>query len=162
MALVTTLTEHETHAAARRRRARLEALLKSVDVGVAVVAIAAGIFAVAATPPSIVREVSVPFLVWFWGLTLMVGGIAAGAGRISGIWILETSGIMSMATGTFMYLAVVSTALRKEPGVAVPLGLIVIALLAMLRRYVELQLFLSDPDDKGFWSRVNELVHQRT
>lgn len=156
-----TLTREQTPPNSRRR-AVLDALLKAIDVTVGLVALVAGVFALAAVPPSIVREVSLPFLVILWGVLLIVGGFSSALGRLTGIWLLETAGIMGAASGTLIYLVVVSTAIRDELGVVVAVCLILIALLAMTRRYVELQIFLSEPDGRGLLARLQSILRIRT
>lgn len=156
-----TLT-HEQPTPNARRRAVLDALLRAIDTSVGLVALVAGVFALVAAPPSIVREVSLPFFVVLWGVLLIAGGFSSALGRLTGIWILETAGIAAAATGALIYLAVISTAIASSLGVAVAACLILIALLAMVRRYVELQIFLSEPGERGLINRIQSLLHIRT
>lgn len=144
-----------------RRRALLDGILKTIDVTVGLVALVAGVFALIASPPTIVREVSLPFLVVLWGVLLIAGGFSSALGRLTGVWILETAGIAGAASGALIYLAVVSTAIRDELGVVVAVCLILIALLAMVRRYVELQIFLSEPNEPGVLNRLLGLLKIR-
>lgn len=153
---------HEISERNLRRRAVLDGITKAIDVTVGAVAIVAGIYALVATPPSIIREVSLPFLVVFWGYALILGGAAALLGRLTEIWLLETSGIAATATGTLIYLAVVSTAIANELGVVVAVALILIALLSLARRYVELQKFLAEPEHPGVLGKISNLIRLRT
>lgn len=161
MTAVTLSSVHHLHPNGRRR-AILDGTLKAIDVAVGLVALVAGVFALVAAPPSIVREVSLPFLVTLWGVLLILGGFSSALGRLTGIWILETAGIMGAASGSLIYLAVVSTAIASALGVAVAVCLILIGLLAMVRRYVELQIFLSEPDERGLIARIQNLLRTRT
>lgn len=145
-----------------RRKEILEGLLRAIDVTVGMLAMVAGIFALAATPPTILREVTIPQLVWLWGGLLIVGGFAAALGRIIGLWIFETSGIAAMAFGTAIYAVVLSQVIHDELGVIVAAALITIALLLMARRYVQLQIFTSEPDERGWLSRVVTVLTRRT
>lgn len=153
---------HEQPAPSARRRAVLDGLIKCIDVSVGIIALIAGVFALVAAPPSIVREVSLPFFVVLWGVLLIAGGFSSALGRLTGIWILETAGIMGAATGALIYLAVVATAITTELGVAVAVCLILVALLALIRRYIELQIFLSEPTDVGLVARLRGLLRIRT
>lgn len=160
--LGTVTDSHEISERNLRRRAILDGITKAIDVMVGAVAIIAGIYALVATPPSIIREVSLPFLVVFWGYALILGGVAALLGRLTEIWLLETSGIAATATGTLIYLAVVSTAIANELGVVVAVALILIALLSLARRYVELQKFLAEPEHPGVLGKISNLIRLRT
>lgn len=144
-----------------RRRAILDGMLKGIDVTVGLVALVAGVFALVAAPPSIVREVSLPFLVTLWGVLLIAGGFSSALGRLTGLLILETAGIVGAAFGALIYLVVVSTAIADALGVAVAVCLILIALLSMVRRYVELQIFLSEPGKRGLFRHLRHFLRGR-
>lgn len=151
-----------TNATNSKRRVVLDAILKAIDVTVAFVALGCGVIVFLAPPPTILREVSLPQLIALWGVFLIVGGFCGSVGRLTGIWLLETSGIALMGTGIAIYLAVVSTAIVRELGVAVATGLILVALLTMAKRYVELQAFLSEPGDVSLIARLRALLRIRT
>lgn len=151
-----TMQEENTH-----RRELLHSILKFIDIAVGITAIVGGVFAIAATPPTVMREVSVPLLVWIWGGLLIIGGFGGALGRITGIWLLETTGIVAMGAGTLIYIAVVGSLVPDQMGLVVAITLFVVALLSMVRRYVELQIFLSEPDEPGFVSRLHAAFRLR-
>jgi len=145
-----------------RRRAFLDASLKALDVAVGLAVLAGGVFALVATPLSVTREVDLPLFVTLWGILLVSGGFSSALGRLTGIWILETAGIAAAACGALIYLAIVSKLLLDDLGVGLAVCLILVALLALLRRYIELQIFLSEPGDRGLLARLQSLFNIRT
>ena len=145
-----------------RRRAALEALLKLLDVTVGLAVLTGGVFALVATPNSVTSEVNLPFFVLAWSLMLIVGGFSAALGRLTGIWILETSGIASSAAGALIYLVIASKLLLTDFGVGLAITLILVAILALFRRYIELQILLSEPGQQGFLARLQHLLRIRT
>lgn len=146
-----------------RRRVILDAMLKVIDVVVGIAAIVGGVFTFVATPPTVLREVSLPVLIVLWGVLLILGGFLMTLGRLTGIWIFETTGLAGATFGAAIYLAVVSSVIDTELGVVVACSLILIAMLFMLRRYVELQIFTATPaDEKGFLARLAAIWAVRT
>jgi hypothetical protein len=145
-----------------RRHRVLDLILIALDVVIGGVAVVSGIVAFIAPPPSIIREVSLPWLIVVWGVFLIAGGVGASAGRISGIWIFETTGIVSIGVGVAIYLVVVLTAAQRELGVLVACGIILIAALELARRYVELQKFLAEPGDVSLLERLQNAWRTRT
>lgn len=146
-----------------RRRSALALLLKLIDIGVGLTAIVGGVFAIIATPATVAHEVGVPGLVYLWGALLIVGGFCAALGRLVGIWILETTGIVGMCFGTLIYIGVIAGVLqgRGGPEVIVAVCMFIVALLAMIRRYVELQIFTSEPNERGWIARLHSLLKLR-
>jgi hypothetical protein len=149
-----------THIATRRRRIT-NAALRVIDTAVGIAAFAAGVFALVATPPTILREVQWPWLVFVWAGLLILGGAALAFGRITGIWLFETTGIAAAAFGLAIYVVVVSTAIPREPGVLVATVLLFLGLLLMGRRYVELQEFTSEWGRLGPVERMQEALRVR-
>lgn len=145
-----------------RRKQILEGLLRAIDVTVGLVAIVAGIFALAATPPTILREVTLPGLIAYWGLMLLVGGVLMSVGRLLGYWLPQTGGIVLMAGGTAIYAIVIGQVIHNEVGVVVAFTIIVIAGLLMLRRYIELQTFTWEPTDRGVMAGIMSILSRRT
>jgi hypothetical protein len=129
-------------------------------VGLAV--LASGVFAIVATPPSVTATISLPLFVALWGGLLIAGGFSSALGRLTGIWILETTGIAAAGFGALIYLVIVSSLLVNSLDAAVAITLILVALLALLRRYVELQMLLSEPGQRGFIVRLQALLRVRT
>lgn len=157
---VTTAT-HATIDRATRRRAFTVRVLAAIDVLIGVVSILAGLLALLAPPPSVLREVQMPALIWVWGGLLIVGGTSLSFGRIVDRWIFQTSGIAAMIPGAGIYLVVLLSASRIELGVLVAAGVILIAVLLLLRRYLELQEFTAVPSsgvEGGAWQRFRHSI----
>lgn len=149
-----------TQTATRRRRVTHLAL-RVIDTFVGVGAFAAGVFALVATPPTILREVQWPWLVFVWAGLLILGGASLAFGRITGVWLFETAGIAAGAFGLAIYIVVVSTAIPREPGVIVATILLFLGLLLMGRRYVELQEFTSEWGRLGPVERLQDALRMR-
>lgn len=145
---VTTAT-HATIARATRRHAFTVRALAVIDVMIGVVSVLAGLVALFAPPPSVLREVQVPFLIWVWAVLLIVGGSSLAFGRVVDRWVFQTSGIAAMIPGAFIYFVVLLTGFRIDLGVLVACGVILIAVLLLYRRYLELQEFTSSPPTSG-------------
>lgn len=152
----------ETHPTSAKRHAALDALLRIIDVTVGLAVLASGVFAIVATPPSVTATISLPLFVALWGGLLIAGGFSSALGRLTGIWILETTGIAAAGFGALIYLVIVSSLLVNSLDAAVAITLILVALLALLRRYVELQMLLSEPGQRGFIVRLQALLRVRT
>lgn len=146
-----------------RRRAVLTAILKIIDIGVGLTALVGGVFAIVATPESVQHEVGLGFWIGLWGALLIVGGFCSALGRLVGVWILETVGIVGMAFGVLIYIAVILSVLqgRGSGQVVLAVCMFLVALLAMIRRYVELQIFLSEPEERGWIARLHRLLKLR-
>lgn len=151
----------QDHAQNTRRRAFAAHAIKIIDVAIGLACIVAGIFAIVATPPTVIKAINLDGLVFMWGALLVAGGFLSALGRITGVWILETVGIASAGTGALIYLVVISAALHDHNSVITALCLILISLLGMVRRYIELQIFLSEPGDRGIVHRLQEILTHR-
>lgn len=145
-----------------RRRVVAAGLIKLIDVAIGLACIVAGVFAIVATPPTIVAEINATPVVVLWGVLLVIGGFGSALGRLTGIWIIETAGIAGAGFGALIYLVVITSAVNEKNSVATALCLILIALLGMVRRYVELQIFLSEGSDRGMLKRLTEILATRT
>lgn len=155
---------HETIERASRRQAITVGILAVIDVTIGVVSILAGLVAVLAPPPSVLREVQMPLLIWVWATLLIVGGSSLSFGRIVDRWVFQTSGIAAMIPGAGIYLVVLFSASRIELGVLVAAGLILVAVLLLLRRYLELQEFTAVPSsgvEGSGWQRFRHILTLR-
>jgi hypothetical protein len=144
-----------------RRRRTLDGLIKYVDILIGVVVFSSGVFAFIATPPTVLREVQIPALVPLWASLLCLGGLAA-VGRVTGIWLIEVTGLAAGFFGIAGYLIVVTSVVADQLGVAVACGLIFGTMLTMLRRWLELQQFTHEENLEGFVVQFNALVRRRT
>lgn len=157
---VTTAT-HATIAKAARRQAFTVRALATIDVTIGVAGVLAGLAALLAPPQSVLREVQMPLLIWVWGCLLIVGGSSLAFGRVVDRWVFQTSGIAAMIPGAGIYMVVLLSAARLDLGVLVACGLILIAVLLLLRRYLELQEFTAAPSsgvDMTVWQRLRHIM----
>lgn len=152
---------HETMEAKHSRRLK-ERVLQVIDISVGVVVMISGLFALFATPLSVVQEVQIPWLVWLWGGLLVFGGFLTALGRLTGIWILETTGLGQAIFGVAIYAVVISALIADAIGVVVAVSLIGAALMLLIRRYVELSLFLNVGPSKGVLVRLDAAMRRRT
>jgi len=148
------------------RRKTMLRLLDSLDLVVGVVGMLAGLVVFIAPPPSFIANVTIPGLLITWGLTLALGGVASFAGRLAGVWLVEALGIVSLATGAVIYCITLTAAAidKQELGTTVAIFLIVIAVLLLVKRYVQLQMSLPVEEITGHspWRRVLAFVTFRT
>lgn len=151
----------ETLDAKQSRRAK-ERVLQVIDISVGLVVMVSGLFALFATPLSVLQEVQVFWLVWLWGGLLVFGGFLTALGRLTGIWILETTGLGQSIFGVAIYAVVVSALIANAIGVVVAVALIGAALLMLIRRYVELSLFLNVGAPRGVLGRLDAAMRRRT
>jgi len=148
------------------KRRRWEAVIRWVDIIVALLVFASGWFAVLATPDSILRQVYFDWLIWVWGSLLLLGGVLAVAGRFIRIWAIELPGLVAAMFGVAIYGVVLgSIAVGGKPTVWVATCIAVIALITMFRRYVEIQLFILEPREtpaRTYRDLVREAIKRRT
>ena len=147
---------------ATARRARLDGFLRITDVTIGFAIVAAGVFALIVAPTTVQREVTLPALVTSWGLLLILGGLSATVGRLTGIWIMETVGIVAAATGVLIFIGVLGVTVGRTPTAGAALCIMWVAFACLVRRYIELQLFLSEPGERGLVGRILGLVKTRT
>lgn len=144
-----------------RRQAFLDWATKAVDILIGTTVFAGGVFAFIAAPPTILREVQIPALVPLWAGLLLLGGLSA-VGRVTGVWIIEVTGLAAGFFGAAGYFVVVVAVIQDEFGVAVASALIFVSMLCQLRRWLELQKFTHEEDIQGFIPMVRDLVRRRT
>lgn len=158
--------EHVTTYEVRpRRHAFTVRALAVIDVAIGVVSVLAGLVAFMAPPPSVLREVPIPALIWLWAGLLVIGGTSLAFGRLVDRWIFQTSGIAAMIPGAGIYLVVLLRTSALDLGVLCAAGLILLSMLFMARRYVELQAFTATPrtgDGVPFGQRIRHIFAART
>lgn len=148
-----------------RRQAFTVRALATIDVAIGVVSVLAGLVAFMAPPPSIVREIPIPALIWLWASLLVIGGTSLAFGRLVDRWIFQTSGIAAMIPGAGIYLVVLLRSSALDIGVLCAAGLILLAMLFMARRYLELQAFTAVPrtgDATPLSQRIRHIFAART
>lgn len=145
-----------------RRRAK-EAIIRVIDMIVYLFAVASGIFALT-VPPDTIREQLAGFE-WLgiaWGTLLIVAGALGFLGRLSRFWIIEVPGTVTAIAGQLVYVLVLSVTAPGSPTAWVALCMIVGSTLALVRRYIELQIFTTDPEVKTLIERLESAIQRRT
>lgn len=127
------------------------------------VALGGGIFALAFTPESVVKELADwDILVVLWGGLLVLGGLLGFVGRLTRVWVIETPGTVASIFGAAIYVVVLGATAFTTTTAAVAVCLIVISALCLLRRYTELQIFTTDPEADTFTERLRAALARRT
>lgn len=145
------------------RRRFLEAAIRIIDIVIYFAVFVGGCYAIGSTPNSVVTELAGwEWLVPIWAGFLLIGGGLGVVGRVTRIWILEPPADVAAIIGIIMYFIILGKTLTTSVTAAVATALIFCAMLLMLRRYVELQIFGTDPNNKEFSDRIAEMLRRRT
>lgn len=145
-----------------QRRRLYEGLIRAVDLIVYAAVLAGGIYAMLATPSTVVDELAgAEWLIVFWSLMLLAGGAVGFVGRLLRRWMVETPATVASFTGILVYVIVLGRFAFSSVTAAVAVSLVVVAALTMLRRWLELQIFATEPgaDLRG---RIVEAWRRRT
>ena len=147
----------------RERRRRFEAVIRVIDLIVYLAVLAGGIYAVAATPSSVVDELGgAPWLIAIWSFLLLVGGGVGFLGRITRFWMVEVPATVLAFFGILIYFVVLGRFAFTSVTAAVAAALVLVAMGMMVRRWAELQIFATDPDNHDFRSRMADALRRRT
>jgi hypothetical protein len=120
--------------------------IRVIDLIIYAAVFVGGIYAMAFTPLSITKEFAGwTWLVPFWAGFLLLGGLVGFIGRLTTIWLLEPAADFAAATGILIYVVVLGRTALDTITSTVAFVLVIVAFLNIMRRYVELQLFGSDP-----------------
>lgn len=146
-----------------RKRQRLEALIRILDIVIYFTVFCGGIYALLFTPTSVQNELNgFEWLIGVWSSLLLIGGGAGFIGRISRYWVVELPATAAAFFGILIYVVVLGRTAFTSITAAVAVALTIVAMLIMVRRYVELQIFGGSPDNKDFKHRVAEMLRRRT
>lgn len=141
-------------------------IIDGIDVAVGVIGIVAGIVVFLAPPPSFIASVAIPWLVGLWGWLFMIGGLGILIGRLTDLWLPETTGIIAVATAATMYAITLTAAasIKQELGTVVAIAVIAIGVALMVRRYVQLQMLSREPAKPGatLWQLLLDVLLRRT
>lgn len=144
------------------KRKRIEVIIRIIDTIAYAVIFFGGVYALFFTPSSVLIELrEAAWLIPFWSSLLLIGGLLGFVGRISTIWLLEPPADVASAMGILIYIFVLGKTAFESITAAVATCLMVVALLSTIRRYLELQLFGSDPTNRDFRSKLNDTLSRR-
>lgn len=145
------------------RRRTKEALIRIIDLVIYAAAVAGGIFALAVTPESIRDALhGWEWLTVGWGVLLLTSGAFGFLGRLTRFWVVETPGTIGAVFGGLIYLLVLGVTAPASPTAWVAVTLVFIATAALFRRFIELQIFTTDPGARTFADRIEAALRRRT
>lgn len=152
----------DTLPVAPRKRKQIEFGIRLIDIACYIIIFSGGMAAMFFTPESIVAELhGYEWIIPYWATMLLVGGLLGFTARVSTIWIMEPAAdIISMFGITIYFVVLGKTAFETFTSILASC-LILVALLGVVRRYLELQLFGSNPDDKTIQARLHAALARR-
>lgn len=145
-----------------RRRAK-EAAIRIIDLIVYAFVTAGGVFALFVPPVTIQTQLAgFEWIATSWGWLLLVAGALGFIGRLSRFWIIEVPGTTAAIFGELVYVVVLGATAWQSTTAWVALCLIAGATLALVRRYIELQIFTTDPEVRTLTERLEAAMRRRT
>lgn len=145
------------------KRRRLEALIRIIDIVIYLFVFGGGIYALLYTPNSVTTElIGYEWLIGLWAFLLLVGGALGFVGRLTRYWVLELPATAAGFFGILIYVVVLGRTAFTSVTATVAVALVVVALGLMMRRYIELQIFGTDPGHKDFQTRLADMIRRRT
>jgi len=145
-----------------KRRRFLEAAIRILDLIVYAVVFFAGAYTLYATPTEALHVLAGSgWLVYVWGGLLLGGGLVGFIGRLSRRWLVETPATISAFFGVAIYFVILSHFMFVNALVAVGMVCVVVAGTALLRRWLELQIFGTEPDAR-LAARLRSALERRT
>ena len=143
-------------------RHRYERVIRVIDLCVYAAVFIGGVYALAGTPNTVVDELAGwEWVIGLWAALLLLGGAAGFIGRVLRRWMVEVPATVLSAFGILIYFIVLGRFAFASITSAVAVTLVGVAMLVMVRRYAELQIFASEPGS-DFRSRVADALHRRT
>lgn len=143
-------------------RLKKERVIRWVDIAAYAVIFLSGLFVLIAPPASIARNLDSGWVIG-WAVLLMLSGGFGFIGRLTRFWAIEAPGAFAGAFGAAVYVLVLILAtLEGQVTGAVASTFVACMSLLMVRRYVELQLFTTDPGDITFTERILTALQRRT
>lgn len=153
----------DRHPIPPERRRRFEALIRLIDLTAYSAVFVGGIWALVFTPDSVTLELSGwPGLIVVWAVLLLAGGGAGFLGRLTRYWVIEVPATVAALFGILIYFVILGQTVFRSVTAAVAAVLVLVAMLLMLRRYLELQIFSTEPDERRFPDRVAAMFRRRT
>lgn len=139
-----------------------DAVLRGVDVAIALVISFSGFFAIINPPTSVLHAIAWGWLILVWGSMLLLGGGLAAFGRLTGFWFPESLGLPLTMFGTLIYVVVLFAHSIFDIGALAVVALVLAALGAQIHRYIEIQAFTSEPGETTWFGRLLEIMRIRT
>lgn len=153
----------DRHPVPPNKRRILEATIRIIDIVAYLIVIVGGVYALLFTPQSVEDGLArASWLVPMWAAFLLIGGTLGAVGRLSRIWILEPPALVLGIAGVAIYFVLLGNTLFESALAGVATMLVFYAGIQMARRYVELQIFGTDPSVHSFADRVAEALRRRT
>jgi len=150
-----------TNTGITRRQRILEAAVRVLDLIVYATVFVGGAYALATPPNTVVDSLEgYEWLVTIWAILLLVGGLVGFVGRLTRYWLVESPATIAAATGITIYVVVLAQYTFLSITAAVATTLAIVAGAFMVRRWMELQIFASEPLDKAH--PVSSLFARRT
>jgi hypothetical protein len=147
---------------APKKRRLIELSIRIIDLIIYAAVFASGIYAAVFTPLSVARELrGWEWLVFVWAGFLLIGGLMGFIGRASTIWLLEPAACVAAAVGLVIYAVVLGRTAFDAITTTVAMLIVIVALLGVVRRYAELQLFGSNPDSRSAKDRLQDAWERR-
>lgn len=144
------------------RRHRFEAIIRIIDLIAYAAVFVGGVYALVGTPNTVVDELAGwEWVIGLWAALLLIGGSAGLVGRLSRWWMIEVPATALAAFGIGIYFIVLGRFAFASITSAVAVTLVCVAMLVMVRRYAELQIFASEPG-ADFRTRAAEALRRRT
>lgn len=152
----------QKHPVEPRKRKLIELGIRIIDIICYFVVLLGGFYALFFTPNTIIKELAgYEFLIPIWSSMLLIGGLLGLVGRISTIWLFEPPADVISAGGILIYFYVLGTTAFSSMTAAVASCFVLVAFLGVVRRYLELQLFGSDPTHRSFRARTKDALERR-
>ena len=146
----------------RRRHVR-EIAIRIIDIITYAAVFSGGIFVLHFTPDSAeILLVNWPWVITLWSGLMITGGVLGFIGRITRIWAIEVPGTGAGIAGALIYAVVLGNAAIVNTTAFVAVTLVIIATLTLLRRYIELQIFTTEPGAKSLSERFVIAFKRRT
>ena len=142
------------------RRAK-EALIRIIDLVIYLAAIAGGVFALVVPPGTV--QAALQGWEWLtigWGTLLITSGAFGFIGRLTRFWVAETPGTIGAVFGGLIYLLVLGVSAPTSPTAWVAVTLVFIATAALFRRFIELQIFTTDPGVRSLTDRIEAALRR--
>lgn len=135
-----------------KRRRRYERAIRIVDLIVYSAVFTGGLAAVFAPPTSATDElIQTPVLIALWAVLLLGGGLVGFLGRLTRYWLVEGPGTVAAFFGAAIYLVLLFNAALQSATTTLALALVFIAMAELARRWLELQIFGTEPN--ATWKR---------